>query len=238
MLTLGIDTATEVGAVGLVEGSSIVGELSFAARLAQAERLIPAIERLMGLHGREPGELELIAVVSGPGSFTGLRIGLATAKGLAQALQVPLVGVPTLASYAARVGFWPERTLVVLHDRRNLVWWGEFHQGRMEGEERLWEVERLLEEEDRLKGALCLGSGAARYREELSARGAIIAPAELNRPSGARVALLGLERYSQTGKDELFTLEPRYLQRPLAEVSLESSQAKAKADPERKPDER
>lgn len=225
MLTLGIDTATEIGAVGLIEGSSIIGELSFAARLAQAERLIPAIERLMGLHGRESRELELIAVSCGPGSFTGLRIGLATAKGLAQALGVPLVGVPTLASYAARVSFWPGRTLVVLHDRRNLVWWGEFHQGRMEGEEHLWEIERLLEDEGKLRGALCLGSGAVRYREELSAKGAIIAPAELNRPSGATVALLGLERHAQTGKDELFTLEPRYLQRPLAEVSLERTQA-------------
>ncbi|MGQ9477508.1 MAG: tRNA (adenosine(37)-N6)-threonylcarbamoyltransferase complex dimerization subunit type 1 TsaB [Candidatus Bipolaricaulia bacterium] len=222
MLTLGIDTATEIGSVGLSDGSSAIGELTFSARMGQAERLIQAIDRLLELARLQVEALELIAVSSGPGSFTGLRIGLATAKGLAQALRIPLIGVPTAASYARRVEFWPGRVWVLIHDRRNLVYVAEFIGGEMEAEERIEEIESLLGADltGQLGAPLLLGSGAERYREELIARGGKVAPQALNLPSGLEVALLGAAKFSSTGEDELFSLEPRYLQRPLAELKL------------------
>jgi tRNA threonylcarbamoyladenosine biosynthesis protein TsaB len=94
MLTLGIDTATEVGSVGLAAGPSAIGELTFPRRWDRAERLLQAVDRLLELSRVKVEDLELIAVSSGPGSFTGLRIGIATAKGLAQGLRAPLVGGP------------------------------------------------------------------------------------------------------------------------------------------------
>lgn len=217
MLTLGIDTATEIGSVGLTDGPSAIGELTFSARMGQAERLIQAIDRLLELVRLRVEALELIAVSAGPGSFTGLRIGLATAKGLAQALRIPLVGVPTAESYARRVEFWPGRVSVLIHDRRNLVYRTDFLGVEMRLDlERVEEIETVLVED--LTGRLLLGSGAERYREELIARGGMVAPRGLNLPSGLEVALLGAAKFAIAREDELFSLEPHYLQRPLAEL--------------------
>lgn len=222
MLTLGIDTATEIGSVGLADGPAAIGELTFPARMGQAERLLQAVDRLLELSRLKVEALELIAVSSGPGSFTGLRIGIATAKGLAQGLGIPLVGIPTPESYARRVEFWPGRVCVLTHDRRNLVYVAEFAAGlggpSAEAEERVEEIEAVLAGD--LTGWLFLGSGAERYREGLVARGGVVAPQALNLPSGLEVALLGAAKFAQSGEDELFTLEPRYLQRPLAELKL------------------
>lgn len=222
MLTLGIDTATEIGSVGLADGLSAIGELTFPARMGQAERLLQAVDRLLELSRLRVEELELIAVSAGPGSFTGLRIGIATAKGLAQGRGIPLVGIPTPESYARRVESWPGRVCVLTHDRRNLVYVAEFAAGigsggpRAGAKERVEEIEAVLAGD--LAGRLFVGSGAERYREEIVARGGTVAPRALNLPSGLEVALLGATKFAQSGEDELFTLEPRYLQRPLAEL--------------------
>ena len=222
MLTLGIDTATEVAAVGLARAGEAIGELNFIARMAQSERLLPALDRLLELAGLRAEDLELIAVSSGPGSFTGLRIGLAAAKGLALTLGIPLVGVPTVLSYAARVAFWDGDIVVLIHDRRNLVYHAALRGREFLQEERVVAIETVLEELAKEgREALLLGSGAARYRELLEGHGLRVAPEALNRPSAATVALLGAERYAAEGVNELFTLEPRYIQRPLAEVRWE-----------------
>jgi len=218
MLTLGIDTATEVGSVGLAAGPSAIGELTFPAKMGQAERLLQAVDRLLELSRVKVEDLELIAVSSGPVSFTGLRIGIATAKGLAQGLRAPLVGVPTATSYARRVEFWPGRICVLIHDRRNLVYLTEFAAGGQMMEERVAEIEQVLAKG--LQGELFVGSGAERYREELAARGGVVAPRALNLPSALEVALLGAAKFAIAQEDELFSLEPRYLQPPLAELKL------------------
>jgi len=231
MLTLGIDTATEVAAVGLTRGEEVLGELSFTARMAQSERLLPALDQLLELAGLQPQDLELIAISSGPGSFTGLRIGLAAAKGLALALEIPLVGVPTVLSYGARAAFWDGDILVLIHDRRNLVYHAVLRGTEFLQEERVVAIETVLEELASLDTAerrrlLLLGSGAAQYRELLESRGLRVAPEALNRPSASTVALLGAARYATEGVNEVFTLEPRYIQRPLAEMRWEEKQTR------------
>jgi tRNA threonylcarbamoyladenosine biosynthesis protein TsaB len=220
MLALGIDTATEIGSVGLADDPKTASELTFPAEMSQAERLVQAIDRLLQLSGVSVEKLELIAVSAGPGSFTGLRIGMATAKGLAQALKIPMIGVPTLLSYAHRGGFWPGRVCVLIHDRRDLIYVGEFSGGEQLAEERVEKMDRVLAAET--AGKLFMGSGAELYRPELAAGGGTVAPQALNLPSGLEIALLGRAEFAQTGEDQLFRLEPRYAQRPLAEIRLET----------------
>lgn len=219
MLTLGIDTATEIGSVGLSDSAQTIGELTFSARMSQSERLIQAIDRLLELNRIKVEELKLITVSAGPGSFTGLRIGLATGKGLAQALKIPLVGVPTTDTYAAKVDFWDERIAVLLHDRRNLVYSALFLGGEKVGKEQVQEIESLLNEGS-LDETLFIGTGAGRYRERLADLGGTVAPDPLNQPSAAIVALLGVAKYERTNEDELYQLEPLYAQRPIAELKL------------------
>lgn len=222
MLILGIETATDQGAVGLCRGEKLLGEVSFSARMGQAERLVPAIDALLKLHRLEQKELQLIAVAIGPGSFTGLRIGMATAKGLAQALKIPLVGVTSADAFASRVSsIWTSTVCVVLSDRRNLVYDALFEHGEKISHEQSRTIELLIEElKSRTEKILCVGTGVEEHRHALEQIANVtLAPAALNLPSALEVARLGWEKFERTKEDELFSLEPLYVQRLMAEVN-------------------
>jgi len=221
MLTLGIETATDQGAAGLCRGEKLLGEVSFSARMGQAERLVPAIDSLLKLHRVEQKELQLIAVATGPGSFTGLRIGMATAKGLAQALRIPLIGVPSADPFASRVSsIWTSAICVVLSDRRNLIYDALFAKGEKISHEQSRTIELLIEElKSRTEKILCVGTGVEEHRHALEQIAHItIAPAVLNLPSALGIARLGWEKFERTQQDELFSLEPLYVQRLMSEV--------------------
>ena len=101
MLILAVDTATTVASVALVKGEQLVAEeVLNIPQKTHSERLLPVLARVLAGAGVEIEEVDGIAVSAGPGSFTGLRIGLGTGKGLAQALNKPLVTVPTLDALA------------------------------------------------------------------------------------------------------------------------------------------
>jgi len=112
MIVLGIETATAACGVALVGADGLLGTIQIAARLVHSERLVPMIDALFAESGVRRTDLQGVAVSQGPGSFTGLRIGVATAKAIALALGLPVVGVPTLAALAANAGpaaglVWP-----------------------------------------------------------------------------------------------------------------------------------
>jgi tRNA threonylcarbamoyladenosine biosynthesis protein TsaB len=97
---LAIDTSTQTAGVALYGDDTLLAELGWPAGRAQTTALLGAIDRLLGLSSLCPSDLGAVAVATGPGSFNGLRVGLATAKGLAFALGLPLLGVPTLDAAA------------------------------------------------------------------------------------------------------------------------------------------
>jgi tRNA threonylcarbamoyladenosine biosynthesis protein TsaB len=102
-MLLAIDTATRVASIALYDQTGILAEASWRSENNHTVELLPAIERMIAQQGRVPADLAAVAVAMGPGSFTGLRIGLAIAKGLALALDIPIIGVATLdvTAYAA-----------------------------------------------------------------------------------------------------------------------------------------
>ena len=95
-LVLGIDTSGEYCSVGLAKGDAILGEVSEKTPQAHSDKLIPFIDKLLKENNLKIQDVKGIAVSIGPGCFTGLRVGVATAKALAQGLEIPIVGVPTL----------------------------------------------------------------------------------------------------------------------------------------------
>jgi tRNA threonylcarbamoyladenosine biosynthesis protein TsaB len=116
MLVLALDTTTRAGSAALLDGDRIVAERDGDGSRTHAERLPAEITELLAAHGRSVADVELFAVASGPGSFTGLRIGIATMQGLAFVRRRPIVGVPALDALAhlgrgglsvgARIGVW------------------------------------------------------------------------------------------------------------------------------------
>jgi len=153
MLILAFDTATEVATSALVADGEVLGE-----RSSHAVTLLEDVDALLRQSGTQTRDVEALAVGIGPGSFTGVRIGLSTARGLAFALDVPVAGISTLDALAAGA----PGALPVIDARRREV----FVPGRV-----LMPAELEVE-----AGLLCVGSGAVRYRELLAGKGADIPP--------------------------------------------------------------
>jgi len=156
MLILAFDTATDVATSALVDGDEVLGE-----RTSRAVTVLEDVDALLRQAGARTGELEGVAVGTGPGSFTGVRIGLATARGLALGLGVKVAGVSTLDALAAGA----PGALPVIDARRGEVF-------VLQSEPRV-----LAPAEVELpQGTVCVGSGAVRYRSVLEAAGASVPP--------------------------------------------------------------
>jgi tRNA threonylcarbamoyladenosine biosynthesis protein TsaB len=156
MLILAFDTATEVATSALVADGEVLGE-----RVSRAVTLLEDVDALLRQGGAHADEIEALAVGIGPGSFTGVRVGLATARGLALSLDVPVAGVSTLAALAAGA----PGALPVIDARRREIFVAN-------GEPRALAPTEL----ELAPGTLCVGNGAVRYRAILEAAGAEIPP--------------------------------------------------------------
>jgi tRNA threonylcarbamoyladenosine biosynthesis protein TsaB len=156
MLILAFDTATDVATSALVSDGEVLGE-----RTSRAVTVLEDIDALLRQAGAHTRELEGIAVGIGPGSFTGVRVGLATARGLALALGAPVAGVSTLDALAAGA----PGALPVIDARRGEVF-------VLQGEPRVLGPEAL----ELSPGTVCVGSGAVRYRAILETAGGEVPP--------------------------------------------------------------
>ena len=192
MLILAFDTATDVATSALVDDGEVLGER--ASRAATVLEDVDALLRQAGAHTRELGAL---AVGTGPGSFTGVRVGLATARGLALALGVPVAGVSTLDALAAGA----PGALPVIDARRGEVF-------VLDAEPRV-----LQPGEIEAQGKLCVGNGAVRYRALLEAAGAEIPP------DGDERHLPRARFHAQLARDfgPAEAVEPLYLRMPDAD---------------------
>ncbi len=127
MKILGIETSTQKGSIALMDRATLVKELPLSAALNKhAERLLPQIDILLKETGTAPSDLAAIAVSIGPGSFTGLRVGLATAKGLAYALGLPLLPVSTLRAMALPFCHTQKAITPMMVARKGEVYWALF----------------------------------------------------------------------------------------------------------------
>ncbi|MFP4135867.1 MAG: tRNA (adenosine(37)-N6)-threonylcarbamoyltransferase complex dimerization subunit type 1 TsaB [Candidatus Acetothermia bacterium] len=230
MLTLGFDTATEIGTVGLADGDQLLGEYTFKATESQSERLLSSIDLLLDKTGFGVSEVEKVAVSRGPGSFTGLRIGISTAKGLAAGLDAPLVGVPLTSCYYSRVDYYPGPVITLIKDRRDLVYVAGYdHDGEKVQEEESISIEKVTEGliprmVDSSRPVLVVGDGTPEHSEVLrEAENTRLATGVNNYPSGLQIAFLGAS--AESGENELAVLEPLYAQRPIAEVNWKKQQA-------------
>lgn len=100
MPILAIDTATMVSSVAVADEKKLLGELTVQTRLTHSETLLPHIQQVLKMVGVGKNQLKAVAVSLGPGSFTGLRIGLGAAKAIAYGLNIPIIGVPTTEALA------------------------------------------------------------------------------------------------------------------------------------------
>ncbi len=220
MLVLGIETSTATASVALVDEAGLRVESSLRASRRALEWLIPAIEDALRDAGLEPEDVEGVAVAAGPGSFTGLRVGIATAVGWAHARGVPACGVSTLQALAVASGATP--VVPVLDAKRGelsaavFVRDGEAYRPLTEELTAAPEVVIARLREVGVEDLTFVGDGLQRYGSLLREAfpRAHIAPRILWSPRAATVAALGRERLLHAGGEPLGAIQPRYGRAP------------------------
>lgn len=210
---LGIDTATGRTGIALVDDTLVLAEATFHRRVSPSRSLMPTLEVILAAAGLAPGDLAALAVTVGPGGFTGIRVGLATVRALAEAVGRPLAGVSTLAAVAAAVSATDYPVAVWLDAGREEVYAGLFQGGVAVG------PESVAPAADVLSGLpdtpiLFAGDGALRYADLIAARsGAAPGDAVSGMPAGVAAATARLGRQALAAGTALLPA-PRYLRPP------------------------
>lgn len=215
------------GSVALVDNGRCLAEYSLDVATTHSQRLLKQIERIREDIGVEWSELAGLAVSMGPGSFTGLRIGLSVAKGLALAVGLPLLGVSTLDGLARQVTALPGTKICALLDARKQEVYTAFYACGENGRPVRTGADQVLRPEllaEQLVGAIILvGDGAVAYREIFQAKlgeAAIFAPPASHFPRAATIGLLGEELLARGELLDPVTSVPIYVRASEAEINL------------------
>jgi len=218
MRILAIETATSLGSVALLQDSETVAVISEFVPRRHLEWLAPALQRLLGSAGWTVAQVEAVAVSTGPGSFTSLRIGIATASAWARARGIPAVGVPTLAAVALGTQA-PGAVCAMMDVRRGevaaAVYAGD-GAARPIVDEVVGPVERVLRQLP--AGPLTFsGDALAGYAEVIAGMrpDAVLAPRAQWYPTAVSVGRLGWKRLSRGEHNDLYRLWPAYVRSPV-----------------------
>lgn len=239
MRILGIESSSLVASVAIVEDGVTMGEYTVNFKKTHSQTLLPMIDAMMRLLEIKPESLDAIAVSGGPGSFTGLRIGSATAKGLGMALKKPLIHVPTLDATAYNLFGTEALICPVMDARRNQVYTGLyrfkeqfetiFPQDALDMNDLVDRINQLGER------VIFLGDGVPVYRAVIEERLTVpfaFAPAHVNRQRAASVAALGAEYFAAKKVETAEEHKPDYLRKSQAEREREEKEQQEKICPE------
>lgn len=229
MKILGIESAALVASVAILDEDITIAEYTTNFKKTHSETLLPMLDEIIKMTGIDCSELSAIAVSGGPGSFTGLRIGAACAKGLGLALDLPLIHVPTLDAMALNIYSSDAIIVPIMDARRNQVYTGIYKndcnleiikESMAVAIDELFEILRDLDNKKEIKKIIFLGDGVPVFREYIDKNLEIahdFASANLNRQRASNIAMLGLKMFKE-GKSLLSDdMRPEYLRKSQAE---------------------
>jgi tRNA threonylcarbamoyladenosine biosynthesis protein TsaB len=225
MKILALDTATQSCSVAVTDQGSLTAELTIVKSQTHSKHLMELIHSVLEVAGFRVADLDGLAVTIGPGSFTGLRIGISTIKGLAQALAKPVVGVSTLEALAWQCGQTSYLICPLLDARKGEVYGATycFNEGRLiqKTSARAMIPEAVVEE---IKSpCVFIGTGARLYRQGIAAAAGSLAhfvPESQNMIRASSVASLSVPRFEANDTDEIAGLVPHYIRKSDAELNF------------------
>ena len=239
---LGIETSSLVSSLALLEGDTLLGELTMQAGLTHSEQLVPHIELLLDQAQVDTSDLTGIVVAIGPGSFTGLRIGMGTAKAMAYALQIPLYGAMTMDCMAYNVPYTDRLISVLIDAQKKNVYearyrWKGNQLVRIQDPMVKAAADLVQELEDQGQATLFLGDGIKRVQKLVADRTSsvegvplfTIAPPTVAIPRAGAMLLAARDLNGDLRPSDPMTMIPYYIRRSEAEVMWED---KHKDDPE------
>lgn len=226
MKVLGLDTSTLMTTCAVIDDDKLIGEYSLSQDMSHSEKLVPMVEEMLNNVDLKIKDMDLFAVSLGPGSFTGLRIGLATVKAFAHITDKPLVGVSTLEALAFNLPY--NRIVVPMIDaRRQRVYTGIY---AWEGEELkslldpcILEIQELLEKLKSYDDLVVNGDGSITFKEEIKkslGNKVRFSTSGLNMCKASSICELARIKYNKGQRDDYFTLSPEYLLETQAQREL------------------
>ncbi len=223
MKLLAIDTSTVLGGVALLDNELLIAETRLNVKATHSERLLSEIEHILKKSDLTINDIDVFALAIGPGSFTGLRIGLSTIKGFVFCTDKKFVVVPTLEAFAWNLPYCMHQVCPVLDARKKEVYAAIFRWSGdnfiKELDEQPLKIESLLE---RINiPTVFLGEGALIYKaniiDKLSEK-AMFAPPHLMVPLPSNVAYLGMKKAHQGNFEDILKVVPIYLRKSEAEI--------------------
>lgn len=233
MKILAIDTSTMLGGIAIMDESRLIAESRLNVKTTHSERLMTEIDHCLKQSGFAISDIDVFGVAIGPGSFTGLRIGLSTVKGFSYATKKPIVSIPTLEALAWNFPYSRYPVCPMLDARKKEVYAALFkwEDGNFTG----LISETSIKPEDLIRKALTItsdnkliftGEGVILYRDkimEIMGEKAIFPPPEKMVPSPANVASLGLKKALRGEFSEPISLIPIYIRKSEAEIKTEGA---------------
>jgi len=224
MKILSIETSTKVGSVAIMEDEHLIAEYILNVVSTHSERLLPSIDQILKDSQLTVRDIEGFAVSLGPGSFTGLRIGISTVKGLALAAEKGVVGVPTLDVLAHNLMFTHLLVCPLLDARKGEVYTA-LYQGDGSGRLEKLTPDLAIKPDDLLKMVkepiIFLGDAVEVYRDKLGGDkdNHFFAPVYLHQPRASVLAKLGLEKFKQGHMFKEEEIQPLYCRLAEAEIA-------------------
>ena len=233
MKILGIDTSSMAASVAVIEDNKLICEYTINTKKTHSQKLMPMIENMLGLSDLNVREIDAIAVCEGPGSFTGLRIGMATAKAIAHVNDIPVIGVNSLEALAANMNLCDKKICSILDAQRNQVYTGRYHyEGTKLVEIKeigIQPIDELLEELAQSKEEwILVGEAVYKYEDKIKEIANIEIPAASNNVTKAGSLCSVAKVKFDEGKDifNCYTVNPLYIRKSQAEEQYEEKQRK------------
>lgn len=237
MKILGLDSSGIVASVAIVEDDVLIAEYTVNYKKTHSQTLLPMLDEIAKMTEHDLNSIDAIAVAAGPGSFTGLRIGSATAKGLGLALKKPLIAIPTVEGLAYNLYDIPGLICPIMDARRKQVYTGIYrftdHQLKVVEDQMAVSMETVIEKLNQYGEVVTfLGDGVPVFHELIAEKMTVpysFAPAHVNKQRAAAVAALGEIYYRQGKTETAMEHVPDYLRVSQAERERAEREA-AKAD--------
>ena len=224
MKVIGIETSGSIGSVSVCDNDTIISKKTFGKTLNHGKEIASSLKSLFDEITWKPNDIDLIAVSIGPGSYTGLRVGVTCAKTLAYSLRKPVIAVPTLDVLAENVESNVRTLCPVIDAKRKKVYASVYVS--VDNEKKRITNFLFISPKDLLdilpEHVFLFGDGVMPYKEIFSQKKITVAYDGLNIACANNVARLGLKRYEQGERCETETLEPLYLRKSEAEERLEA----------------
>ena len=228
MKVLAIDTSGPNCSVAVLDEQKVIGSFTINIGKTHSETLLPLVDELLKFIGLELSEIDIFACCIGPGSFTGIRIGISTIKGFALSLNKPVISISALEGLAYNVTHFDGIICSILNANNNNVYSALY---KLEGYPKMTEdyftdsIDSLIEEIKKKKEkVLFIGDGAIAYKEKIQnklSEQAIFVSHHLNEQSSVSIARAALYKYSKGDVGDAFNIQPLYLRKSQAERLME-----------------